>query len=233
METNVLARKRRNRLSILAPYLLLAGLALPFTAGAAEPIPAPGSKLPAAAENRVITVADVTVEKVGTSIPASEIGEPVSGVTLSPPHWFDATNKSVACVVIDGSIAPKDPKSKPINFRVLLPASWSRRAIQEGGGGFNGMVPMLSGEHPNSPTASYVRYGSDSGHQMMGPNDWALNDEVIQNFGYMQMKKTHDAVMVILKRVYGETPRFNYYVGNSQGGREALTVAQRYPADYD
>jgi len=33
--------------------------------------------------------------------------------------------------------------------------------------------------------------------------------------------------------VYGERPRFNYYIGASQGGREALTVAQRYPADYD
>ena len=33
--------------------------------------------------------------------------------------------------------------------------------------------------------------------------------------------------------MYGERPRFNYYIGTSQGGREALTVAQRYPADYD
>ena len=33
--------------------------------------------------------------------------------------------------------------------------------------------------------------------------------------------------------MYGERPKFNYYIGTSQGGREALTVAQRYPADYD
>ena len=49
----------------------------------------------------------------------------------------------------------------------------------------------------------------------------------------MQMKKTHDAAMVLIERMYGERPRFNYYIGTSQGGREGLTVAQRYPADYD
>ena len=215
---------------------------------AAEAIPAPGSKLPPATADRVITATDVTVERVGTNIPVSAIGEPVGGVTLSPPRWFEATANSVAYALVDGSIAPKDPKGKPINFRVLLPASWSRRSIQVGGGGMNGMVPMLRGERPGSPTASFAQYGSDSGHQMGGfggfgfgrrgggaggGNDWALNDEAIRNLGYMQMKKTHDAVMVILERVYGERPRFNYYIGSSQGGREALTVAQRYPADYD
>ena len=69
-----------------------------------------------------------------------------------------------------------------------------------------------------------------------GPNpndDWALNDEAIKNLGYMQMKKTHDAAMVLVERIYGAKPKYNYYVGSSQGGREALTVAQRYPADYD
>ena len=64
-------------------------------------------------------------------------------------------------------------------------------------------------------------------------DDWTLNEEAIRNLGYAQMKKTHDAAMVIIERAYGERPRFNYYIGTSQGGREALTVAQRYPADYD
>jgi feruloyl esterase len=81
-------------------------------------------------------------------------------------------------------------------------------------------------------------YASDSGHQSgpgfaPGPTDWTTNDEAIKNLGFMQLKKTHDAAMVIIERAYHEKPRFNYFVGTSQGGREGLTVAQRYPADYD
>ena len=49
----------------------------------------------------------------------------------------------------------------------------------------------------------------------------------------MQLKKTRDAAMAIIQRAYGERPRFTYFTGTSQGGREALTVAQRYSADYD
>jgi feruloyl esterase len=64
-------------------------------------------------------------------------------------------------------------------------------------------------------------------------DDWALNDEAIKNLGYMQLKKTHDAAMILIERIYGEKPRFSYFFGSSQGGREALTVAQKYPADYD
>ena len=94
-----------------------------------------------------------------------------------------------------------------------------------------GYSPQLGGYGGIGP-------GGMMGGGMMGggpnPGDaWALNDEAIKNLGYMQLKKTHDAAMVIMERVYGERPRFNYFIGGSQGGREALTVAQRYPADYD
>ena len=41
-------------------------------------------------ENKVITEADCTAEKLGSSIPVSAIGEPVSGVTLSAPVWTNA-----------------------------------------------------------------------------------------------------------------------------------------------
>lgn len=195
--------------------------------------------------NKVITRDDI--EKAGTSIPASDIGEPVGSVKLYAPRWIDATDATPAYGVVEGSILPVDPNGWPINFRVLLPASWSFRAIQSGGGGMNGSITVREGRNPML-NRGFALYGSDSGHQSgMGgrgsvlasgpagakPDDWALNEEAIRNLGYMQMKKTHDAVMVIIERVYGERPRFNYYIGGSQGGREGLMVAQRYPEDYD
>lgn len=196
-------------------------------------------------ENIVITKTDI--ERVGTSIPVSAIGEPVSSVKLYPPRWIEATDATPAYGVVEGSIFPVDPNGWPINFRVLLPASWSYRALQSGGGGMNGSITVREGKNPLI-NQGFALYGSDSGHQGgmggrgtvlasgpsgAGPNDWALNEEAIRNLGYMQMKKTHDAVMVIIERIYGGRPRFNYYVGGSQGGREGLMVAQRYPADYD
>jgi feruloyl esterase len=195
----------------------------------------------------VITQADI--DKVGTSIPATAIGEPVGSVMLYQPRWVDANETTPAYAVVEGSIFPVDPNGWPINFRVLLPASWSHRAMQQGGGGMNGTITVREGRNPMI-NKGFALYGSDAGHQAagMGPagsqskplaagptpgDEWALNEEAVLNLGYMQMKKTHDAAMVILERIYGERPAFNYYVGNSHGGREGLTVAQRYPADYD
>jgi hypothetical protein len=209
-------------------------------------------------ENKVITEADCTAVKLGSTISTSAIGEPVSSVTLSAPVWTGAAESNPAYCSVNGSMAPVDkaPNAKPINFRVVLPASWSRRAAQMGGAGMNGMVPNLLGGVDRAPGSSLIQhgfatYGSDSGHQMTlgkfargksgkqagkptpDTNDWALNEEVIKNLGYMQLKKTHDAAMALIERMYGEKPRHSYFFGGSQGGREALTVAQRYPADYD
>ena len=200
------------------------------------------------ASNIVITKADM--EKAGASIPASAIGEPVGSVKLYAPRWADATATIPAHAIIEGSIMPVGPNGWPINFRVLLPASWSLRGMQQGGGGMNGTLGVGGMGAGAALSKGFAVYGSDGGHQSagMGPaaaqnkplatgpttgDEWALNDEAIKNLGYMQMKKTHDAAMVIMERVYGKRPAYNYYVGSSQGGREALTVAQRYPADYD
>jgi feruloyl esterase len=194
-----------------------------------------------------LTISKVDLVKVGSSISATDIGEPVGSVKLYEPRWVEATDATLAYAVVEGSIFPVDPQGWPINFRVLLPASWSQRAMQAGGGGMNGTITVHEGRNPLL-NKGFVLYGSDSGHQAGGmfggmqkplasgptPGDeWALNDEAIKNMGYMQMKKTHDAAMVIVERLYGKRPAFNYYVGTSHGGREALTVAQRYPNDYN
>ena len=198
-----------------------------------------------ASKNKIINKTDI--DKAGASIPVSAIGEPVGSVKLYNPRWVEATNATPAYAVVEGSIFPVDPNGWPINFRVLLPASWSHRSMQAGGGGMNGSITVREGNNPMI-NKGFVMYGSDSGHQagMRGggsalasgpagakPDDWALNEEAIRNLGYMQMKKTHDATMVIIERIYGELPRFNYYIGGSQGGREGLMVAQRYAADYN
>ena len=195
-----------------------------------------------------ITKADLI--KAGTSIPASSIGEPVGSVKIYEPRWNDATDTTPAYGVVEGSIFPVDPNGWPINFRVLLPAGWSQRAMQVGGGGMNGIITVREGRNPML-NKGFALYGSDAGHQVggmgfpgapqhkplaIGPmpgDEWALNDEAIRNLGYMQMKKTHDAAMVIMERVYGKRPQYNYYVGSSHGGREGLMVAQRYPKDYN
>ncbi len=183
--------------------------------------------------------ADCTAERLGASIAVGQIGEPVAAVTLSSPVWKTAAGPLPAYCSIDGSMAPVEAsgKAKPILFRVLLPSEWSERAAQLGGGGMNGMIPNLTMAFgvttgPALLERGFATYGSDSGHGMAA-TDWALSDESIKNLGYMQLKKTRDAATVLIQRAYGAKPRFNYFFGTSQGGREALTVAQRYPADYD
>ena len=191
-------------------------------------------------EAPIVIGSDVcTAAKIGETVPVSAIGERVSAVTLASPRWVPAADPLPARCEVDGRIAPVDtaPTARAINFRVWLPAAWNHRAVQEGGGGMNGVIPDLRGARfpidGRSPAAwGFVTYGSDSGHQM-GENEWTLNDEAIRNLGYSQMKKTHDAAMAVVRRVYGERPRYSYFTGESQGGREALTVAQRYPDDYD
>jgi feruloyl esterase len=230
----MLSSHRRFRVALAASAALTGSHALSSQAPLVQP--APGSTV-------VIAEADCSAARLGTSIPVTAIGEPVSSVTIGPPRW--ATSPAVAgyCTV-DGEMTPVDTSktARAIYFRVAFPASWNRRAAQLGGGGINGTIPNLAGGADGPLARGFATYGSDSGHQAGGgrgapvdpaAQEWALNDEAMKNLGYMQLKKTHDAAMVLLERMYRERPRFNYFIGTSQGGREALTVAQRYPADYD
>src|SRR3954468_2430494 len=180
-------------------------------------------------DSRVATEAGCSAPSLVATIAPSAIGEPVRSVTLQAA-WVAATETVPAHCRIDGVFAPVDtaPTARPINFRVILPATWNRRAAQLGGGGNNGVIPNLTGVEfgasgPSLLQRGVATYGSDSGHQLPafgrrgGPpsappdQDWGLNEEAIRNFGYAQMKKTHDAAMVLVERMYAERPAFNYY----------------------
>ena len=142
-----------------------------------------------------------------------------------------------------GFIAPLDPAAPKINFQLNLPAQWNRKALQFGGSGFNGVPVTGLGPAPLAPpdaalpiSRGYATFGTDSGHQIaygVEPQAFAQNDEALENFAFAAYKKTRDAAMALIQEYYGAKPERTYYVGTSEGGREGLVLAQRYPADYD
>lgn len=142
-----------------------------------------------------------------------------------------------------GHIAPIDPSAPRINFQINLPLEWNGRSVQYGGGGFNGVLitglalPPASPFDKASPLAQgFVTYGTDSGHQTKPgeePPAFAANDEAFENFAHLSYKKVRDVAVATIKRAYSKAPDRLYFVGSSEGGREGLTMAQRYPADFD
>lgn len=158
---------------------------------------------------------------------------PAARVTPATPEY---------CKVI-GRIEPTDPSAPPIKFQVNLPVDWNGRSLQYGGGGFNGVLitgltlPPAQPFGALSPLArGFVTYGTDSGHETKQgepPQLFALNDEAFENFAYKSYKKVRDAAVAVMVRAYGQPPAKLYFMGSSEGGREGLTMAQRYPADFD
>lgn len=146
------------------------------------------------------------------------------------------------CKVL-GQIAPTDPAAPPIKFQVNLPVEWNGRSLQYGGGGFNGVLitglglpPAYPFDKPAPLARGFVTYGTDSGHETKPgelPQLFALNDEAFENFAHLAYKKVRDAAVALMTRAYGKPPEKLYFMGSSEGGREALTMAQRYPDDFD
>ena len=86
----------------------------------------------------------------------------------------------------------------------------------------------LGEDEPTPLYNGYVTFGSDSGHQeLTWEATWALNDESLRNFACEQVKKTRDVAYEVAKSFYEKEPEQVYFVGGSNGGREALMAAQR------
>ena len=48
-----------------------------------------------------------------------------------------------------------------------------------------------------------------------------------------QIKKTADTIRVVVRRYYDLPAGYSYYLGASNGGREAITAIRDYPDDYE
>ena len=182
---------------------------------------------------------------VGRRVEPSAIGLPSGPATVASAQWMAAAGGVPEHCRVLGSIAPVDPAAEAIHFQINLPLAWNGKALQYGGGGYNGtlvtgMAPLRDAA-PDDPlpiARGYATFGTDSGHQQsrQAPNEigrFGLNDEMLANYGYAAYKKVRDAAVALVRGHYGQAPQRLYYFGGSEGGREGLTMAQRFPADYD
>ena len=88
---------------------------------------------------------------------------------------------------------------------------------------------------PAQSTLGYATSASDAGHKGEATDaSWALHHtEKTKDFGYRAVHVTADLAKTITQAFYGAEPAHSYFDSCSDGGREALMEAQRFPTDYD
>src|SRR5260370_9589647 len=115
-----------------------------------------------------------------------------------------------------------------------MPVSgWKGKYQGAGNGGFAGSI-----EYPNLATSvrnGYAAASTDTGHSgAPTAGSWALgHPEKITDFGYRAIHEMTVRARALILAFYGTGPRHSYFAGCSNGGRQALMEAQRYPEDYD
>ena len=132
-------------------------------------------------------------------------------------------------------------------FEALLPEeTWRGDYLQQGCGGLCGKADVslddpsrTSGyQAPYAPLANgeMVVAADDQGHETASNGDalWARYDLRLRAvFGYSSEHQLARTMKAVVRAYYGRKPAYSYFSGVSDGGHEALVLAQRYPADFD
>lgn len=124
---------------------------------------------------------------------------------------------------------------KEINFFVVLPEAWNGKFVMGGQGGFAGNADESQALAMGALSKGYAVAGTDTGHKAGGVDgSWALGEmERIVNYAHLAVHRVTQTSRGIIAARYGKPAEKSYFAGCSNGGREALMSAQRYPNDFD
>jgi feruloyl esterase len=125
-------------------------------------------------------------------------------------------------------------------FELRLPVDWNARLLFQGGGGLDGSVKPALGalplagarELPGALARGYAVVSMDGGHQGDGAA-FAADPQAWTDFAYASAPKVTSAAKRLAQQFYGRPIAHSYFVGCSNGGREAMMAAQRDPAAFD
>jgi Tannase and feruloyl esterase len=207
-----------HRLKLLSGCTLLACLTI---------IAAPAFAQQSCEKLKELKFADATISSAET-VAAGALSLPPAPSIGAPSNPADAP----AFCRVKGILQPSSDSN--IGFEVWMPAAeWNGRFAQLGNGGLAGSInlpPMLTEVMHGFATAA-----TDDGHQGSGiDGSWALgHPEKVKDFGYRAVHETSEKAKAIIAAFYGHPAKFSYFKGCSEGGREALMEAQRYPTDFN
>jgi feruloyl esterase len=110
---------------------------------------------------------------------------------------------------------------------------WNGRFLGVGNGGFAGSIGYR--QFIAYLKRGFAVAGSDAGHQGEAEDaSWAFgHPEKVKDFGWRAVHLTAERGKQIVAAYFGKPQEHAYFDACSDGGREALMEAQRFPADYD
>ncbi|SDQ98662.1 Tannase and feruloyl esterase [Chryseobacterium soldanellicola] len=121
-------------------------------------------------------------------------------------------------------------------FLALPQDKWNGRFQGTGGGGFQGGTS----ESLNQPVTQGFSTGSTDGGHPDARGTFAFDEknnrfdwQAIRNFSHVAIHDMTTLGKIITEKYYGNTPKYSYFVGGSNGGRQAMESVQRYPLDYN
>ncbi len=157
----------------------------------------------------------------------SNIADAPIHITSSAPI---TDGKPASYCKVTGYVEPQ------VKFEVRLPLSgWTQRFLQTGCGGLCGTLNIRVGNAQSCAPAQngeLALASTDMGHEGMDPA-WGDDPKLRIDFAYRGVHVTTLAAKAIVAKYYGQPAKYSYFAGCSDGGREALMEAQRYPNDFD
>lgn len=126
-----------------------------------------------------------------------------------------------------------------IGFELRLPTDWNGRFLFQGGGGLDGQIGAAIGNIANSegPPAllrGYAVVSTDSGHSgSIVDASFGLDQQARTDYAYNALDKVTFEAKSIIVQFYGANPEYSYFLGCSNGGRQALVASQHLPLEFD
>jgi hypothetical protein len=120
-----------------------------------------------------------------------------------------------------------------IQMELWLPLQWNHSFRGIGNGGFAGATDLVS--LSQAIKQGYASASTDAGHVAVEEDaSWALDHpEKVKDFGYRAIHLMTETAHAVVKTFYGMPARDSFFSSCSDGGREALMEAERFPNDYD